>query len=231
LDIISNVYGYNGHLPDIVINEFTTQGSKSRPDIVELYVKSSGNIGGLTLYEGSMSDWESRKILPAVEVTADSYILIHFRPQGIEAEIDETTSTSSSGGISAHDQAWDFWVEEGNGLSGNNGALVLASSPQGVILDAVIYSNRTSSSDDKHRGFGNARNLLRAEEIHAAMAWESAEGDIRPEDAINPENSTATRSMCRGSDSEDTNRKEDWHIVPTSTASFGEKNSDEEHEP
>ena len=231
LDIITNVYGHNGSIPDVVINEFTTQGSGKHPDVVELFVRSAGNIGGITLYEGSRNDWESRKVLPSVDISANSYLLIHFKPQGIEDEVDEDVSPNVSGGLDAHESAWDFWVEDGDGLSGNNGVLTLVSSPNGEIMDAIIYSNRSSSSDTKYRGFGSTAHLVRAEELHNAMHWSAEEDLIRPEDVIAIEDTTATRSASRSSTAADTNSKEDWHIVPTSQYSFGEVNSDEVYQP
>jgi hypothetical protein len=37
--------------------------------------------------------------------------------------------------------------------------------------------------------------------------------------------------MCRSSESADTDAASDWHIVPTSTFSFGTVNSDEVYVP
>lgn len=232
LDIIADVYGYNDRIPEIVVNEFTTRGSARHPDIVELYVQSGGNIGGLTLYEGSATNWESRKIFPAVELEAGSYVLVHFKPQGTEeaGEKDETLAPNISGGLDVHEAAWDFWVEDGNGLSGNNGVLTLTATPDGQILDAVLYTNRSSESDSKYRGFGTARNLALSDELHGADQWTAATQQIRPEDVVSVDDSTATRSICRGSNSLDSNDKADWHIVPTSAYSLGEQNTDDVYE-
>lgn len=232
LDIITNVYGYNDRVPEIVINEFTTRGSKSHPDIVELYLQSGGNIGGVTLYEGSATNWQSREVFPSLELEAGSYILVHLKPQGTTeaGEQDETASASASGGFDAHETAWDFWVEGGDGLSGNNGALTLTTAPNGEIMDAILYTNRNSKSDSKYRGFGTAQNLGWAEELHDANQWNAAEASLRPEDVVFVGYSTATRSVCRGSGSLDSNSKGDWHTVPTSGYSFGKQNSDDVHE-
>lgn len=227
LDILTNVYGYNDRVPQVVINEFTTRGSSTHPDVVELYLKSAGNIGGVTLYEGSPQDWESRKVLPALELEAGAYLLLHFKPQGVEVEQDEVISPDASGGLDVHPAAWDFWVPEGNGLSGNNGALTLTAAPTGEIIDAVLYTNRTSDSDSKYRGFGTAQNLARADELHQAGVWRASEAQLRPEDVVFVDHSTATRSICRDSANSDTDGRGDWHIVPTSGYSFGEANSDE----
>jgi hypothetical protein len=230
LTVISSFYGYNSNLPEIVINEFSCQGSSANPDKVELRVLTDGNTAGLCIYEGVDTKWEHRKILPAIDVMEDDYIIIHFKPTGLAEEIDEINSTADSGGLNVHPGAWDLWVEGGSGLSGNNGAISLFTNPGGVLLDGVLYSNRTSVSDENYRGFGSMSMMNKADRLFELGGWMSEEEIICPEDAINPEDSTATRSMCRNSNFIDTNYSTDWHIVPTSTASFGEINSDEIYE-
>ncbi len=231
LDVVTDIYGYNPAIPAAVINEFTTRGSKNHPDLVELYLLEEGNVGGLTLYDGSVSRWRSRKVLPDLTLSAGQYILIHFKPEGIPEEVDETRTPDSSGGKDAHAAAWDFWVEEGTGLSGNNGLLTLYSNPYGTLIDAAPYSNRTSDSDSKYRGFGSRALMEQVDEIVAAEGWQIAEAQARPEDLIFSDHSTATRSLNRNSNAYDSNQANDWHTVPTSGYSFGEVNSDERHTP
>jgi hypothetical protein len=228
---VAAFYGFNDAVPDIIINEFTTQGSSSKPDVVELYLATSGNLGGLTLYEGTVGEWETRYVFPALELPAGAFVVVHYRPEGIAAEVTETDDPSLSGGVDATDTAWDVWIPEGDGLTGNNGAVTLTKQPGGGILDAVLYSNRTSSSDTNYRGFGSSRMLAQAEELFGAGAWNASGAAITPEDCIDPEDSTATRSISRGSDPSDSDSSADWHITPTRGATFGSTNSDEVYQP
>ena len=227
LTILSDFYGFNPNLPEIIINEFTTQGSTTNPDKVELLVLSEGNTAGMCIFEGVDTNWGQRKILPPIDVNEGDYIIIHFKPQGIDEEIDEIVSKDISGGLNVHPDAWDLWVDGGSGLSGNNGTITLFTNPRGSLIDGVLYSNRTSSSDENYRGFGSTAVMNKADRLFELGGWTAAVEIIAPEDAIDPEDSTATRSMCRNILFIDTNSKEDWHIVPTSNASFGEVNSDE----
>jgi hypothetical protein len=106
--------------------------------------------------------------------------------------------------------------------------------PGGAILDGVLYSNRTSDSDEKYGGFGTLDAWERARELAADCGWLISGDRVRPEDAVSPEGSTGTRSICRGSgvaDSTDTDTAADWHIVPTLGFTFGEENSDEIYVP
>jgi hypothetical protein len=231
LELAVELYGYNPSAPRLLINEFTTQGSDTHPDLVELLAAGGGNMAGLTLYQGTAGSWDDRLVFPAFEVRAGDYLLVHFKPQGLPEELDEPGDPDLSGGLDASPSAYDFWVPGGTGISGNNGVLSLYDRPGGVLCDGVLYSNRASSSDSLYRGFGSAATLARAEELAREGGWIAAAEAIRPEDAVNPEGSTATRSLCRSSGSQDSDTAADWHIVPTRGSTFGAVNSDERYVP
>ena len=224
-------YGFNPDIPDIIINEFTTQGSSTHPDMVEFFVREPGNTAGMVFYAGCSSEYDIFYVFPSVAVKSGDYIILHTKPQNIPEEIDETESKESSGGLDASPAAWDFWIKGGTGLSGNNGALSLYSSYGGRVLDAVLYSNRTSLSDENYRGFGSTAMMVKADCLTAAGGWRAAADPVRPEDCVNPDGSTATRSICRSSASADTDAAADWHTVPTSSYTFGSINSDAVYEP
>lgn len=231
LRFVARFYGVNALLPALLINEFTTQGSGKHPDLVEIRVLTEGNLAGACLYEGVPGDWEQRFVFPDLHVAAGDYIVVHFKPEGIPEEVDETRTTDESGGYDAHPEAWDFWVPDGSGLSGNNGVITLCENPVGGIIDAVLYSNRTSSSDERYRGFGSTAVMERADALVAAGAWVAEAGTVRPEDAVNPEDSTATRSMSRSRSGADSNSRHDWHITPTRGLTAGYENEDAVYEP
>jgi hypothetical protein len=231
LELAVELYGYNPQAPRLLINEFTTQGSDTHPDLVELVAVDGADMAGVALYQGTAGSWDDRLVFPGFPVRAGEYLLVHFKPQGILEERDEPGDPALSAGLDACATADDFWVPGGAGLSGNNGVLSLYDRPGGALLDGVLYSNRSSTSDALYRGFGSAATLVRAEELFREGGWRGAEEDIRPEDAVNPDNSTATRSLCRSSDSQDSDGAGDWHVVPTRGSTFGTANSDERYAP
>ena len=235
LSFSADFYGFNPRVPDIIINEFTTNGSTTHPDMVELYIKSSGNMASVAFYAGCGCENDLQLIFPPFEINDGEYIVIHTKPQGIPAEIDETgpfeTALDDSGGLDASPLARDFWIKGGSGLSGNNGALSVFSSPGADLIDALIYSNRTSLSDDTYRGFGSTVMLHKADCISDKGGWLFTGDIVTPEDCINPETSTATRSISRSSTSGDTNLISDWHVVPTSGYTFGLINNDAVYSP
>ena len=217
--------------PACVLNELTPRGSSDHPDMVELKALRGGDMGGLVLYVGTPSSFDARLVFPSFEVSEGSFIVVHCRPTGDAAEIDETGNPGISGGIDASPTARDFWMRGCAGLGGNNGAVSLYERPGGPMLDGLLYSNRTSDSDEQYRGFGGSDVLERAEELVRDGGWRIAGSQVAPEDAIDPDGSTATRSICRSSASADTDRREDWHIVPTRGATFGAENRDEAYVP
>jgi len=221
-----NVYGRNERPPSLVVNEFVCEGSTTHPDVVELRVLSAGNLAGLSLLDGSPGTYDDAIVLPALEVAVDDYILVHFKPQNIVTEVNETVSKTQSGGLDSSESAWDFWVEGGDGIPNTTGAITISEFPGGPILDAVLYSTKTYDPESENRGYGLASQLAQAEELVTLGAWVVEGGFVVPSDGVNPTDSTATRSICRSSDSVDTNHRDDWHIVPTGTSTLGEPNSD-----
>ncbi|MDR1893972.1 MAG: hypothetical protein LBQ61_04665 [Spirochaetales bacterium] len=229
LSFLCYFYGYNPSPPVMIINEFTVEGSTTHPDVVELRVLSSGNAAGMALLEGVQNDYKDRFIFPSVELTEGEYVVIHFKPQGIPGEQNETgADLGASGGLDAGPGYRDFWVPGGDGLPNSHGVLSLCLYPGGPLIDGVVYSTGNSATAARYRGFGSAATLAQAEYLAAQGGWEVQGAEILPEaDAINPEDSTATRSLNRDTAGTDTNSKDDWHIVPNSKYTFGRANSPE----
>ena len=225
---VAGFWGFNSRPPGLVINEFTPRGSKRRRDAIELYVTGAGNLGGVTLYDGVAGDYRDLVVLPPVEVAAGDYVVIHATTDGLgEDEVDGPDTSSHEQAVAG---AWDFWLAEGGGLSGNNGVITVYAAPDGALIDGVVYSNRTSESDDRYRGFGSKATLLRADTLAELGGWQFAGDLIAPEDAISSDATTSTRSLSRDSSSTDTDSAADWHTVPTRGATFGAANNDAVHE-
>jgi hypothetical protein len=83
----------------------------------------------------------------------------------------------------------------------------------------------------KYNGFGTSAMLNKVMELKADGGWNFQGDEPDPSDGLSPVGSTSRRSLCRSSRSEDTNKKEDWHIVPSGSATFGAVNSDEVYDP
>jgi len=223
--------GFNDRVPRTIVNELTPRGSTDHPDLVELKVLQDGDMGGLVLYVGTPSSFDARLVFPSFEIARGSFIVVHCRPSGDPSEVDETSDVAASGGADASPAARDFWLRGCTGLGGNNGVISVYARSGGPLLDGLLYSNRTSDSDERYRGFGSSDVLERADELTRDGGWRAAGALVAPEDGIDPDGSTATRSICRSSASLDTDARGDWHIVPTRGSTFGAENSDEEYAP
>ena len=228
---LATFYGFNPHVPLLLINELTTQGTADHPDMVEIKVVTDGDVGGVVLYQGTPGSFDDRLVFPSFPVRQGEFLVVHFKPSGDGTEVNETADKGVSGGLDACGTAYDFWAAGGRGIAGNNGVLSLYQRPGGNLMDGFLYSNRTSTSDEKYRGFGSAATLARAEELVRDGGWQTTGQRVSPEDAVNPDGSTSTRSLCRSSASVDTDSAADWHIVPTRKASWGRDNTDEVYVP
>jgi hypothetical protein len=228
---MATFYGFNADVPQLLINELTPRGSGTHPDIVELKALTAGDMGGVALYVGTPGSYDARFVFPSFRIARGSFLLVHMKPSGDPAEVDEPGDPAVSRGEDASDTAYDFWVPDCKGLGANNGVLTLFTRPGGACLDGILYSNRSSQSDQAYRGFGSTDMLARAEELVQLGGWKPAGAHVLPEDAVSPEGSTGTRSLCRASTSEDTNSTRDWHVVPTRKATPGADNSDDVYVP
>lgn len=192
------VWGYNPNPAKVLINEFTTRGSDSSPDRLELAVTDSGNLAGFTIYVGTPENYDSRFIFPDKYVNKGDFIVLYWSP----------SAPSAASGV--------FASGSNAKPSSNNGVFVLSKSPsQGAdVLDAVLYSSFESSQYD---GWGTKNALLRATWVLERGLWHS--------DAINCSASTATRSVSRLKDLKDTDSSADWYVTVTSGATFGSANT------
>jgi hypothetical protein len=225
LSFIIRYYGWNPQIPPLLINEFNPEGSGNNPDSIELYVSGDGNTAGVTLFLGTADFFSEKYVLPSLDVQQGDYIIVHMRPEGLSGEITETDDKAVSTGKLASDMAWDLWVEGDKPVSGKNGIISLYTNPFGTVIDAVPYSNRVTGDSEDYRGWTSSTfNMI--EDLSFLNVWKSTDGFIRPEDAFYSEGTTGTRSICRNSSSDDSDVRDDWHIVPTSEKSFGQVNSD-----
>lgn len=198
------LWARNQNPPTLLINEFTTKGSETNPDRVELLVTSRGNLAGITLYAGRDGVYSDRYIFPDRMVERGAHLVIFF------------SKSPAEGSVSSELQA---------GLSSNNGCLTLARSPEweSLLLDAVVWGNHTTTT---HEGFGSADLAKSVSFLAQRNQWNSP----KSEGSIDSTESTATRSFCRDK-GKDTNSKEDWYICATKEASFGSANSEKRHTP
>lgn len=207
--LIQRFYPTNPQLPQVRIMEVCINGTATRPDMVELIILSPGNLAGLEIRDNYPLESGQSFVFPSLDVKERERILVHFKPQGIPEEVQEIAGKNSSGGIGAVEGVRDFWVPEATGLKGTNGLILLSASPEGEHMDCLLYSNRTSGSDEKYRGFGSRSFLESVDWVHTQGFWKIQGEKPTPEDCVFSGDSTSTRPLVR-SENADTQGKEDW---------------------
>lgn len=227
-EVLVPIYGINPRLPALRLNEVNIQGSSTRPDYIELLVLQDGNLAGLVVALGSPSDGEPFYVFPSVEVKRGDYVTLHAKPSGKPGEKDETRHKREATAPLSCANAWDFWWKGGKGLSGTTGGIVLMDNPRGRVLDALLYTNRTSASDDRYGGWGSRLNQQRAQWIHRQGVWPVAGEKIVPEDAVDSSYVTSTRTLNRRPNKEG---KEAWFTGASGTATPGGPNTTQVHQP
>jgi len=216
----------NPHQARLLLNEASPSGSGNNPDCLEYYCTAGGNLMGYTFYMGTATEHKAAYYFPDMDIEQGDFLILHCRPEGIASEINESSDKSASGGLLSSDNAWDIWSPEVISITGTNGILSLYSLPRdGELVDCLIYSNRESDREDEKLGWTSTvyKQLLTLEE----GSWDSQGPIPTPAEAVWSDDTTGTRTLCRSSTSEDSNRPEDWHTVPTSGKTFGYINSDE----
>lgn len=220
-------YGFNPRIPRLLINEIITASSTSVFTQVELAVLEDGNMGGVTFFEGTKSFFDKSFVFPSFEVKAGDFILLHFKPEGTEGEIDETENKTLASGKGASPTAFDFWAQGTGNLSKDNDVLSLYTNPEGILLDGILYTSKVFEEGMKYNGFGTSLMLNKVKELVSGGGWKIAGAEPYPSDGFDPSKATSTRTICRSSTSADTDTAGDWHIVPTGSRTPGGVNSDE----
>jgi len=200
-----NIYGKNNNPAEVLINELTTNGSAHSPDRTELLVTKSGNLAGLTLYQGSNIYFLNRFILPNLEVLSQQYYVIWWTdslPDGVDKTKNICAKTSD--------------------LATRNGCLSIYSDPSksATCLDCVLWANHSGSAFDK---FGNKENQIQCLSLINSNNWEKIE-PITGLLAVDSLKTTSTRSISRWLNKKDNNNSSDWYITCTSGSTFGSDN-------
>lgn len=206
-------WGRNAAPCDLRISEALTQGSSTHPDFVEFKVLTGGSLGGVCLSDGSPLANTWRFVFPSVDVVAGEYVVLFMK------EPDAAT-------LSALPPGTRRWTHPDlPGLSGSNGSLCLRASPDGRVMDCLLYSDRSSSTDDGYGGFGSKALYQAATELGRAGAWDF-KGESAPEACANSAGATSTRSIGRKPGSADTDTAADWMVCASKGASPGRPNSE-----
>ena len=85
-----SVYGKNNEIPRLLINEFSSRGTRTQPDRIELEIRSDGNLSGLCAMDGTKGNENSSFILPDLDVKRGDYVngvFVLYQSAGLDDDI------------------------------------------------------------------------------------------------------------------------------------------------
>lgn len=222
--------GYNSRVPKMIFSEINTEYSKKKTEFIEFYILEDGNLAGVLLQSASDGS-EKDYYFPSVEVKKGDYVVLHMRTVEDTAvsELSENVSLS----ISVHSNALsrDIFIPGKETRLSNNDVLILRKRLNGDIIDSVAYR------DGEKTKWAKNECVVFLQEAVESQKWG---GTIDIQDAIDIQNITGTRTLCRQNINEIVelynngisdypNTKDNWIIVATSNLSPGKENSTKEH--
>lgn len=169
--------GYNSKVAGVVLSEVRTEASNTakanaKIEFVELYVHTSGDLAGISLYNAG-DDKQGEYEFPSAEVTAGEYIVVHFRTMEEHAAgcIDEKgNDLNVSTAPDSCDDVRDFWVPGTAARLGKSDVILLRERSGGKIVDALLYAE----SDIKD---STQKKLVDAAQLAVkAGAWQGSDG-------------------------------------------------------
>ncbi len=197
------ITGPNDEIPITLINEISIKGTAASPDRIELLVMEDGNTAGMTVKDGTRSNYSHSFSLPDLEVRNGDFILIYW-----DTEITGDGTRKEDGYT-----IYSFSAESKTTLSGTNGAIVIYSDPEGDIIDGLIY---TTGESELCNGYGNTKT-----EDTAFMLMQEGEWTSEPISSVDV---TASRVIARYPGGIDSNSADDFFITAARASTFGEPN-------
>ncbi len=225
LTVLTPFRARNNRLPNMVITEIRTEYSKPKVEFIELYTKSAGNLGAISVITAINGKDKPIYEFPPIEVSQGEYIVLHLRTIE-EGSVDELTGDlSRSTCTETSTMARDLWVP-GNEerLRKTDGVALL--NQDGGILDAALFSEYTSGEWIKQE-------LVQfCALLSENSAWKSKDQQqtpILPKDAAGSSVTTTTRTICRDETAANSHSSQDWYITVTSGATPGFPNRTERY--
>jgi len=209
LNVLVSFRTRNDRMPELLINEVRAVYSKPRVEFVEIITLNAGNLGGIRLFAAYESG-EPVFEFPPVEVKKGEYIVVHTR--SIEEGLaDETgTNLAQSQGTDASPAARDFWIP-GTQILHSTNAIYLMDQDDKMLNGVTFFGQKYKWTE---------RVAAAARLLAEQNAWKGA----NPDDAVNTDGTTATRTICRAAGA-NTNSAVNWYITATSGATPGGANN------
>ena len=216
LDFVFSFKGINTRPAQLRITEVRPlYSSKPKSEFIELLVTESGNLSGITLV--NVGDKKApHYTFPACEAEKGELIVYHFR--SVEDGIaDEISKKTVSGGTQACSHARDFWGPYTSIPRRNANAILLKTSMNGSVQDAVLYCTQKEYEKKGKTAWQGDLLLAAAQEAAHTGAWQGR-GDVK-DAVIVP--LTASKSLKRKRVHAETNNAKSWIVCDAKNVTMG----------
>jgi hypothetical protein len=230
LDVLVSFRTRNDNLPELMINEIrTTYTSKESSEFIELFAKTSGNLGALRLFSAYTSTETPIYEFPSVEVAAGEYITLHLRTLEGDTAVDELGNdlslSKAKRASDTKDNARDLWLAVSEKRIDDKADVIYLLDQDDNILDMVVLAVDAEKWDK----------FTKAAEPLKRGAWRGRDGQtlqaVSFADVVNSTGLTMTRTLCRNEAAADSNTAADWYVCNDKGASPGAKNSEKRYDP
>jgi len=212
------LFAQNNKVPNLQINELRTEYSKPRAEFIELKILSDGNLGAIRVFAAGNNAAPLIYQFPPVEVSEGEYVVLHLRTLEEGLCVDEIgEDLAESGGTDSCPSARDFWIPQSVKLLRKTDAVYVMDQDDNV-LDAVMISETPDAA------WGKEYLASAASFLFAKGAWKSPSGTMcQPVDAVDSSGikTSATRSISRDEELENSKTAADWHITEIGGATPG----------
>lgn len=194
------LYGKNPDKAGLIINEVSTDGSRTNPDRIELLVTKRGNTGGMMITDDEKT---TGVVLPDMYVNKNDIIVIYW----------DTKSGKNTVIRDYEKNLYTYYIDGGmkSTLISTTGALLLYDEVGGKVIDALLYSDFTEAS-------------MKKEDFLSLLAFLEEEGEWDG-DPVSSIHVTSSRVLARLPGGIDTDSADDWFTTAARCSSFGEPNT------
>jgi hypothetical protein len=231
LNVLVSFRAKNDRMPELVINEVCTETATAaagkKEEFIEFKTKSAGNLGAMRVVINGNSAAAKETIyeFSPVEVKKGEYITLHLRTYDESSKDEYTDNLDESVGVLASPTGRDFWMPGDTKLLHKTAAIYVLDQDDNV-LDAVMLSENPDDWWTKDYF------AVTAEFLFNKGAWQSEDESVcGPQDAVSSKGTTATRTICRDENVENTKTSADWYITDTSCATPGKPNNPKRYVP
>jgi hypothetical protein len=224
LEAVLTFSAFNDRVPAFQINELRTEMSKPRVEFIELKMLSGGNLAGVRLFAASNGTDAPVYEMPAAEVGAGEYVLVHMRTPDYINGVDElgedlalSTADDAKAQADCPQDVRDLWLPGSKEMLRKSDVVYFVDQLDAVI-DAVAFCDKSKEAE---KWGGNPSFISAMDTLTASGAWT---GEASIDDVFDSGGTTPTNTISRREHSTDTNAPQDWYKSGTGKATPGKPN-------